>query len=199
MNQATHDKLSWYVVRTAPGAQRPDPRDPRFSRVELELTEKSFSCYMPIEVKDIIHHRTKKQIAKWFPLIPGYVFVQGVTDFEKLEKSRGVAETVRVQTRPIVLQQAEVDLIRLAEMAVFDELANSRVASMLASRRLSGRAMADVYPSGAQVMVKADGFLAGELGRIAATTGRQTVKIILDRLNNLGTIELSVDDISLIA
>lgn len=198
MKPHTDDKLSWYVVRTAPGAQRPDPRDARFSKAELELTDAGFSCYMPIEVKDIVHHRTKKLIKRWFPLIPGYVFVEDVEDFYTLKNLRSVSDTVNINGKPLRLRPAEIVLLRLAETKIFEGLADERVARAMADRRLSRNALGDVYPEGAQVAVKT-GFLENEIGRVVDVTGRQTIKIIMDKLKNLGTIELSVDDVALVA
>lgn len=198
MKPSTNEQLSWYVVRTAPGAQRPDPRDARFSKAEIELTDAGFSCYMPIEVKDIIHHRTKKLIKRWFPLIPGYVFVEDVEDFYTLKNLRSVSDTVNINGKPLRLRPAEIVILRIAEMKIFEALADDRVARAMAERRVSGRALSDIYPTGSQVAVKT-GFLENEIGRVASVTGRQTIKIIMDKLKNLGTIELSVDDVSLVA
>ena len=188
----------WYAVRTAPGACRPDRRDDRFMKIERELMDHGFDFYLPMEVRDIVHHRTKKLVQKRFPLVPGYAFVCSVTNFWKLSECKTVSGVLGIDGEPLPLLPKEIDDIRRAETDIFGELARERRKRAMEKQKLNRKRLAGLYPSGSQVVVNT-GFLSAEQGRVVATTGRKTVKLTLDRLANLGIIELPVDDCRLVA
>lgn len=188
----------WYAVRTAPGACRPDRRDDRFMKIERDLMDHGFDFYLPMEVRDIVHHRTKKMVQKRFPLIPGYAFVCSVTNFWMLSECKTVSGILGIEGEPMALPQSEIDEIRKAETSIFEDLAIDRRKRAREKQVMTRKRLAGSYPSGAQVVVNT-GFLAAEPGRVIATTGRKTVKLTLDRLANLGVIELPVDELALVA
>lgn len=179
-------------------AQRPDPRDERFTRVERDLMDGGFDFYMPVEVSDVVHHRTKKLVQKRAALIPGYVFVTGITNFWALSEIRTVAGVISgMDGRPLSMDGHEVDRIREAETAIFAELALDREKRFAKQDRMTQRRLERHFPRNAVVSVNT-GFLSSERGKVVSVTGRQTVRIILDRLSNLGTIELGVRDVEMV-
>lgn len=185
---------TWYAVRTAPGAQRPDKRDDRFTKLERELTDHGFDCYAPVEMRDIIHHRSKKLITKSFPLIPGYAFVTGVTNFWALSECKTVSGVLGVEGEPMMILPSEIEAIREAERSIFEELATERRRRAIARKKVTRRTLAGAYPSGTPIVVK-EGFLANEPGMVQAVTGRGKIKLTLERLGNLGVIELAASDV----
>lgn len=185
---------TWYVVRTAPGAQRPDRRDDRFTRLEIDLYENGIDCYQPMEMRDIIHHRSKKLITKSFPLIPGYAFVTGVTNFWALSECKTVSGVLGIEGSPMTIMAKEIEAIREAERSIFEELATQRRRRAMARQRVTRRTLAGSYPSGTPVVVSA-GFLANERGMVQATAGRGKIRLTLERFANLGTIELAPSDV----
>ena len=185
---------SWYAVRTAPGAQRPDKADPRFDKVERDLRDHGFDCYNPTEARDVIHHRTRKLITKRLPLIPGYAFVCGVTNFMALQNCESVSGIVHIDGTPIVIPETEIIMLRQAELTIYENLAQERQIRAMKRMKMTRKKLAATFPSGAAIVVKT-GFLTAQTGRVVEATGRKTVKATLDKLQNLGVIELPVGEI----
>lgn len=193
----------WYAVRTAPGAQRPDKRDDRFTKLERELIDRGFDCYQPMEVWETPHHRSKKILVKKKPLIPGYAFVTSVTNFWDLSECKTVSGVLGIEGEPMRIMPKEIDAIREAEIAIFEELATERRRRAAAKQRVTRRTLAGSYPSGTPIIVT-EGFLANERGMVQAVAGRGKIKLTLERLGNLGVIELAasevrIDDARLVA
>ena len=185
---------TWYAVRTAPGAQRPDKRDDRFTKLERELTDHGFDCYQPMEMRDIVHHRSKKLITKSYPLIPGYAFVTGVTNFWALSECKTVSGVLGIEGEPMTIMPREIEAIREAERSIFEELATERRRRAMARRKVTRRTLAGSYPSGTPIVVT-EGFLANERGMVQAVAGRGKIRLTLERLGNLGVIELAATDV----
>lgn len=185
---------TWYAVRTAPGAQRPDKRDDRFTKLERELTDHGFDCYQPMEVWETPHHRSKKILVKKKPLIPGYAFVTGVTNFWALSECKTVAGILGIEGEPMTIMPREIEAIREAERDIFEELATERRKRAVARQKVTRRTLAGSYPSGTPIVV-AEGFLANERGMVQAVAGRGKIRLTLERLVNLGVIELAASDV----
>ncbi|WP_181408225.1 transcription termination/antitermination NusG family protein [Pararhizobium mangrovi] len=189
---------TWYVARTRPIGMREAAEDKRFFRVERDLMEAGFDFYLPMEVWDQVHHRSKKLMQKRRPLVHGYVFLANVQNFWALSEVKTIGGIIGVQGRPLTMADAEVEIIRQAETAIFNELALQRIQRRADKDRLTQKRLSKHFPHGTPIEIT-DGFLKGEAGRVIRTTGRRTVQIALDRLANLGTIELNVDGMQRVA
>lgn len=184
-----HTTPLWHVVRLRPGAQRQDSRDLRFMSVELDLLRNGFDFYCPVEVFDCIHPRTKKVIQRYRPLLPGYCFVSGVTNFWALSECKTVAGVLGIAGAPLAVSERDIAAMRAEETAVFEALAVDRVKRRKAGQKTTRRGLQNRYPKGASVTIL-DGFLASERGRIAGVSRQGKVRVMLDRFANMGVIEL---------
>ena len=204
----------WYVIQTSPGAQRQHrlyvrdcgksgnamPKLKRqesghlISEIEYALQEAGFVCYMPVEHKTIIHHRTKKPISRRFALLPGYAFVAGVTDFPRLEAVDGVDHILGVSGCPIPVSQAIIDDLRKAEEQVAYENERQERIRREAKKKLTRRRAATLYPVGSRIRFKHP--LVGVTdGVVESITGRRAVKATLEKFAHLKPIEIGVEDI----
>lgn len=131
--------MTWYAIRTAPGAQMPQREyivekpseinpdmtgfgrkgyrivpsiNPKMSAVERALSNIGVQFYMPAEFK-VVRNRKKTGIyeLRRFAMLPGYVFVYNVSDWLKLRAAPGVADIVAIDGVP--LQISIVDIITL--------------------------------------------------------------------------------------
>lgn len=181
----------WHVARLRPLAGQID-------RVGRELTEHGIDHFLPIEVRDIVHHRSRKLVEKRYPLLPGYVFVRDVTDFLQLSRLRTVAGIISgMDGRPLRIPAREVETLRDAEAEMLCQVECQRAKCRAKQDRLTQRRLSKHFPRGAVVAVNT-GMLSGEEGHVVHVTGRQTVRLVLDRLKNLGTVELGVDELRLV-
>lgn len=90
----------WYAVRAMPGTQRMAAATPRpieqqhrigETIIERNIRNEGFDVYMPAFWRDVKHQRTNKIMAKRFPLLVGYVFVNiRERDFERVRRTDGV-------------------------------------------------------------------------------------------------------------
>lgn len=129
----------WYAVRTAPGSQSPKRRytleptslgkdgrpkgkgyrivpslDPNKSAVELALDERGISHYMPAEFRAIrLRRQTHTYTVRRFPMMPGYVFVHGVSDWMSLHETPGVIGVVGLYGEPAKIIGDNSEIIRL--------------------------------------------------------------------------------------
>lgn len=177
--------MTWHVIRLLSNALKADKANPRWSVVERSLTDGGFAFYLPFENKTIIHHRTKKKIERRFPLMPGYGFVEGVTNFEALRQCDGVMDVIKSAGAPVPIPATEVRDIAQAEHAVNAEHerkeANRKAREALGTRA----ALSNAFPVNTTVRVKQGHLLAGESFVVDAATGRATIKGIIGRLNNM--------------
>lgn len=120
----------WHAIRTSVGAQLPRREytvdktetgkgyrispslNTKMSAIERALNDIGVQHYMPAEFR-MIRNRKKTGIyeLRRFALIPGYVFVHGVTDWLTLRNAPGVAGIVAIDGVP--LQISIVDIITL--------------------------------------------------------------------------------------
>lgn len=127
--------MAWFVVRTEPGAQKPQREyavettelgkgyrivpslDPTQSAVEVALTRSGFTHYMPAE-KRLIRDRLRPYLWKTrrFALMVGYVFIRDPDDFRKLEETPGVAGIVKgMDGRPLAVSIDDILMVRTME------------------------------------------------------------------------------------
>lgn len=134
--------MTWYAVRTIPGAQKPQreyvvesttigadgrPRgkgyrilpslNPNVSAVERALSNNGFRHWMPAE-KRLIRDRRHTELWKTrrFALMVGYVFVHDPHDFRLLEEVPGVAHLVKTGLgEPLPIDLADILVVRAME------------------------------------------------------------------------------------
>ena len=123
--------MVWYVARTTPSAQRPQRMNPRESSVERALSDNGFICYMPAEFKAIRARRhTGRHELRRFPLLVGYVFVHGVTDWPRLCETDGITGYVAINGKPLTVSVLDMLVLRTYE-------ANSEASADAEMRKLS--------------------------------------------------------------
>jgi hypothetical protein len=190
----------WFCIRLKPQAQRPAKQDPRVTNIEFSLRQEGFEYYMPIERREIIHHRTKRPIDKQYPLIPGYAFVCDVGDWLRLNQCDFVAGVLGVRGTPMPIMPTVIDAVRDAEAVILSEYERQK-----AMRRQREKEQADrlqhipqrrarqMYPAGTPIVIdRTHVLLGGMKGRVVDATGRQTVKAVVETLNGMVNAELSL-------
>jgi len=190
----------WYCIRLKPQAQRPAKQDPRITNIEFALRHEGFDHYMPLERREIVHHRTKKPIDKQYPLIPGYAFVCDVDDWLRLNNCDFVAGVLGVRGTPMPIMPTVIDAVRDAEAVILSEYERQK-----AMRRQREKEQADrlqhipqrrarqMYPAGTPIVIdRTHVLLGGMKGRVVDATGRQTIKAVIETLNGMVNAELSL-------
>lgn len=121
------NNTKWYAIRPMPGTQRmaslaanlPAGREGE-SIIERNLRNEGIDVYMPSFWEDVRHQRTNKVIAKRFPLLVGYVFVNiAERDFERVRRTDGVMCFLRPSPdrAPACFRDAEdIGALMLADM-----------------------------------------------------------------------------------
>jgi len=177
--------MTWHVIRLAPNALRPDNGNRFRTIVERSLAEGGFSSFLPFEERPIVHFRTKKKIWRRFPMMPGYGFVEDVSNFEALRQCDGVGDVIKSAGRPVPIDEGEVRRVMLAEMGVNAE--HDRLDAVREAREAMGtrEAVLGAFPVGTLVVIKEGHLLAGETFVVGTATGRATVKGVVDRLNGM--------------
>lgn len=198
MTRKPESERQWYVARIRPGAARPDARDHRITKVERDLIENGFDCYMPVEVFDAVHRRKRKLIQKTRQMVPGYIFVTDVTNFWALSECRTIAGIIGINGCPAAISDRDMAVVRAAETEIFEALALKRRKAAESRKKMTRGRLLKSYPRDTRVRVNA-GFLQGQEGTVQEATGRKSLRIVLDQLQNLGTIELDIDEIDLVA
>ena len=104
MNQTQSEKPNWYVLYTAPRAEK---------KVQIELQKKGFKIFLPLQ-------RTLKQWSdrkKWIeePLFKSYIFIE--TELEKnyydILNTHGVVKFINFEKKPVIVNQREIETIQL--------------------------------------------------------------------------------------
>ncbi len=104
MNQTQSEKLLWYVLYTAPRAEK---------KVQIELQKKGFKTFLPVQ-------RTLKQWSdrkKWIeePLFKSYIFIE--TELEKnyydILNTNGIVKFINFEKKPVVVNYREIETIQL--------------------------------------------------------------------------------------
>lgn len=196
--------MTWAVVRLKPLASRPSKQDERISNIEYALRQAGIRHYLPLERKEIIHHRSKMPLDKKYPLIPGYAFVCGVTDWYALSRCDFVGSVLGVRGSPLRLPAAAIDKIRDAEGEILYEYertkAERRRRELEALERVSQSKARRMFPAGSPVVVSSGHYaLGGMRGHVVAATGRQTIRAMIETLNGVISAELPIAALEMVA
>lgn len=175
----------WHVIRLGKGALDTHKLYSGFKVVEWSLKQEGFSFYLPFEHKTVTHPKTKKKIVRDFPLMPGYGFVENVTNFEALRGCNGVMDVIKSAGRPVPIRASLVTEVMEAEQAVNAEHERKQ-AAQAAREALGTRAsVSAAFPVNSRARVKQGHLLGGQEIFINAATGRATIKGVIDALNGM--------------
>lgn len=205
--------MTWYAIRTAPGAQKPQreyhveptrsPKgyrivpslDPNVSAIERVLKDAKIEHYMPVE-RRVIRDRRKpfRFTTRRFAMLVGYVFVRDIHDWPSLEALPGVVGIVGNQGEPLPIPERDIAVLReaeaIAEMLCQAELRAAREAMQKVTRRKAGQR----YPKGSTVLI-AKGIAQGKTARVLGTDRGGRIKAIIEGLNAIGTISVPAKDV----
>lgn len=186
--------MTWHVIRLGYGALRPHKLFTGQTVVERSLREAGISFYLPFEHKTIVHPKTKKKITRDFPLMPGYGFVENVSNFEALRKCNGVTDVIKSAGFPVPIRRDLVKEVMDAEAAVNAE--HERKEAARAAREAMGTraTVAQAFPVNSTARVKQGHLLAGQEVFINAATGRATIKGVIEALNGM-SVEIEVSSL----
>lgn len=212
--------MTWYAIRTKPGAQMPQreyiveenslgadgrPRgkgyrivpslDPNISAIERALSNGGFKHYMPVE-RRLVRDRKKTDLWKprRFALLLGYVFVEDVTEWVKLEETPGVASTVRSVGKPMPIPIGEIAMLRDMEAEAEAKLQRLIEQQEAAARKLPRRKAGTVFPSGSFVDI-VKGPAEGRIGFVTGTDREGRLRLLIQSLE----MSVPMDAVKLVA
>jgi len=174
----------WYVLRTNPKCEQ---------RAQASLAEIGFGTFAPRIGKTVIHHRSKKEVRRDFPLFVGYIFIamQGPHHWGFVRNCNGVKGVLGDgEGRPVEVCAKEVErLHKLAFKGEFDDYRDVQERRRRKKRR--------VFEHGQEVMINR-GSLAGISATVNVAHGmsspnakaRTRVQIMAKMLS--GLVEISV-------
>lgn len=189
--------MIWYAIRTRPNALRPATVAGDFTPalpVEHKLAEAGIAFWYPQERKTLIHHRTKAEIHKRFPLLHGYLFAADVRDWRELEEIDGIAGPIRVRGCPVRVPAHAIADLRQAEAAINAE--NDRI---WRARNAGPKQLATAFPSGSRINIHGRHIMAGTRATVVGVTARRTIRAMIQFLGGEVEAELPVDAIELVA
>lgn len=216
--------MVWYAIRTLPGAQMPQreytveattlgkdgrPRgkgyriqpslNPEMSAVERALQDAGFHFYMPakrVPVRD--RRKTNHWTTKRFALLPGYVFVEDAIDWVKLTETPGVAGIVGINGVPGKVKTGDIHVMQEAEAAERECVETWLQEQRLARERVSFAKARKRFPVNSTVEIGA-GAAKGRRAQIVGAGRDGRLKAIVEGLEQMGTIALPMEAISLVA
>lgn len=215
--------MTWYAIRTMPGAQMPQreyavettslgadgrPRGKGYrivpslnadiSAVERALKDAGFAYYMPVE-RRVVRDRKKAHTytTRRFALLLGYVFVEDVEDWRTLGAVPGVAGIVGIRGKPLAVRQEDILLLQEAEA-----WAEKRCRAQLerieeASQRLTRNRRMGKFPVGSTIHI-VKGTAKGKLATVVGSDRDGRLKAIISGLDSMGTVSFTTDVVELI-
>ena len=177
--------MTWHVIRLLPNALKADKANPRWSIVERSLTDGGFAFYLPFENKTVTHPHTKKKIERRFPLMPGYGFVEGVTNFEALRQCDGVMDVIKSAGAPVPILEAEVTRVMMDELAINAENERQRQLGRAREKMGTRATMSTKFKvNSTRTIAPTHHLLQGEEITITAIAARGEIEGFIARLNN---------------
>ncbi|MBW9076933.1 hypothetical protein JNB84_03130 [Rhizobium pusense] len=195
----------WYAVRAMPGTQRMAAATPRLieqqhrigeSIIERNIRNEGFDVYMPAFWRDIKHQRTNKIMAKRFPLLVGYVFVNiREREFERVRRTEGVMCFLRPSPDlpPASFKDEVIGALMLADMEAkrgYDIEREEREKLAKQHRRNAlNRQLGLILPKGRRKKVSMRYAAEQAMNELSPAT-RERVLLILKELEGLETVNL---------
>lgn len=183
----------WYAIQLSASAHRTR----RTGRsIECAMKEAGITYWSPFELRRVIHKRTKAVKEKRFPMLPGYGFVYAPGNWMELMNIKGVLSVLGSHGNPVPIPKDVIGDLMLAEQAVNEANKNRWRMLQESKKRITRRKMTSMYPVGATIKVKPKNFQGEHTAVVTATTGRKTVKAMMEFLGGQVAVELGVDDIT---
>ena len=191
----------WYVaqVRTTSQMCGRRYRDGDLSPVEEQLRRNGFDFYMPVEKRlDRMRSMTNVHMERRVPVIPGYVFVQNVYNFKRLEKDTpGVIGVVRFEGRPYPMPDSDIGLLQRLEAECEAAFQRDCARRAFAASKLTRNKAKRLLPRGSHVAITA-GHLSGREGYVSGFDRDGKVKLMISMLNSL-SVSVDVQDVQMVA
>ena len=207
--------MTWFAIATKPSASRIAVRS-HYNRgprnglhvfreplasgelaIEYELAAHGFTAYLPVETRDLIHHRTKKLITRRFPLLAGYVFVENPHDWVSLQNLTCVIGALGSGGVPIVINQIDIDRLKEAEAANMESVERSRRARLEKSKQVTRRNAMKSFPVGIEVEINHP-VIGRQFAKVTGTGRDNTVKAMAEFLGGLVPVEVPRDAVTAI-
>jgi transcription antitermination factor NusG len=160
--------------------------------IEMPLDALDLEYFLPVASKEFPHRRKRGVwVTEREPILPGYVFVRNVRNWQALEFADGVIGILRCGHENVRIPALDIHRLRMVEWECYVEYERARAHRIDPPKKKLGRK----YVEGSRHTVNHK-----RLGHIDFTvmsvTSRQTIRAIHDKL---GKIELKVDDIEEVA
>lgn len=200
-----HIDHNWYAVRISGQATRVSRRRIIFAgpkggthqflvsdinqkmEIEMELERLGIDYFIPMVIQEDPHRRKRNvMVTRRAPLLPGYVFVQHVPDWQLLEsnaaKAIGIIGVIRdLDNVPVRVWSKDIHDLRMIEWQAFCDYIDPPK-SRTKRRFIEGSRLAISHKTLGTMDVQ-----------ILSVTSRNTIKVIADRL---GKFEFNVDEVS---
>lgn len=179
--------LRWYVARTNPNCEE---------RAHASLTEAGFQPYMPKLRRLIVHHRSKKEIEREFPLMTGYLFLgmpvnPALQHWGVVRTCDGVKGVLGVNGTPEPVPTKEVNAIWDAEFARKYDLA---LPVIVARRGVKDHG----FKPGQPVEITSGPF-SGFAGMVKDGRSKVAIRILTKIFGGMTEVEIPVDGLRLVA
>lgn len=196
MNSIDH---SWYAVRISGQATRVSHRRIIFAgpkggthqylvpdinqktNIEVELEAQGVDYFLPMAISETPHRRKRNvMVTRRAPLLPGYVFVQHVPDWQRLEKAEGVVGVLKCGLDNVRIPSRDIHDLRMIEWQAFCDYVDPP------KKRTKRR-----FIEGARLAINHKTLGTMDV-QILSVTSRNTIRVIADRL---GKFEFAVDEV----
>jgi len=162
------------------------------TNIEVALDALDLEYFLPMASKEFPHRRKRGVwVTEREPILPGYVFVRNVRDWQALQFADGVIDILRCGHENVRIPALDIHRLRMVEWECYVEYERARAHRVDPPKKRLGRK----YIEGSRHHVYHKR-LGGLDFTVLSVTGRQTIRAIIDKL---GKIELSVDDIEDVA
>lgn len=174
----------WFVVRTNIRCE---------DRAAKSLRSSGYRVFVPKMRKDIIHHRSKRWITRYFVLFNRYIFVglpAANMDWFRLRACDGVESVLGIEGKPYQVEREDVaDFMRKQRAREFD----SRKPPSVTTREQRD-AIKKRFKLGAAFRVLR-GPWGGFSGQVESVSGKGTIKAMVALFGRLTPVEFPADTI----
>lgn len=175
LDSVTHDESHvfegvWYILLTNIKCEQ---------RAKSDLEASDINVYLPMARKEFKHHRNKKWITREFPVFNRYMFIELDKTYPRwfdVRRANGVESVLGVDGRPMPVDPSSVQEIKDKQaVGAFDIM-----------RKTKSR-----LKPGERVKIES-GPLTGIYGEVSKESGRKTVHIMAEMLQNRIPVEIPI-------
>ncbi|MCO6407347.1 transcription termination/antitermination NusG family protein [Hoeflea alexandrii] len=202
-----HTDHSWYAVRISGQATRVSHRRIIFTgpkggshqylvpdinqktNIEVELEHQGIEYFLPMSISEAPHRRKRNvMVTRRAPLLPGYVFVQHVPDWQRLEDAEGVVGVLKCGLDNVRIPSRDIHDLRMIEWQAFCDYLDP-------PEDREKRAVHDRFVEGARYMISHKTY--GQIPvTILSITNRNRVKAIADKLGRIDFLPADIDEVN---